>query len=241
MVPMTSVTKDSLEAFMAIATFRALGLCPRTTRTSSPRAGLLRTALSPRPRSGRQAPASLSAAHQRAKLVAPRAAWTIVKESPALALVDAHNGIGTVAAARAMRLAIQKAKVCGIGRSSYATPHTTARAPCMPARPPMPAVIGIAITNAGPEMAPWGAREGAVGHQPVGNRRAHGSWISRGARHRADDGRQGHDAVARARGTADASRLGADARRARNRRSERRHGRRAAGDRRSTRGTASPS
>jgi LDH2 family malate/lactate/ureidoglycolate dehydrogenase len=91
-----------------------------------------------------------------------------VKESPALALMDAHNGLGSVAAAKAMRLAIQKAKVCGIGTvivrnsthfgSSAVHACAAADADC----------LGVAFTNAGPEMAPWGAREGAVGTNPWG-------------------------------------------------------------------------
>ena len=104
----------------------------------------------------------------------PARPWKIVKESPALALVDAHNGIGTVAAARAMTLAIEKAKVCGIGQvvvrnsthygSSAVHACQAADAGC----------IGISFTNAGPEMAPWGGREGRDGHEPLGHRRADG-------------------------------------------------------------------
>lgn len=100
--------------------------------------------------------------------IEPNARWELVKESPALALVDAHNGIGTVAATRAMRLAIEKAKVCGIGQvvvrnsthfgSSAVHAVLAADAGC----------IGTALTNAGPEMAPWGGREGAVGTNPWG-------------------------------------------------------------------------
>ncbi|NNF28716.1 MAG: Ldh family oxidoreductase [Gemmatimonadetes bacterium] len=100
--------------------------------------------------------------------VDPAAPWEIVKESPALALVNAHNGIGTVAATRAMRLAVEKAKTCGIGQvivrdsthfgSSAVHAMVAADAGC----------IGVAYTNAGPEMAPWGAREGAVGTNPWG-------------------------------------------------------------------------
>ncbi|MDA0989705.1 MAG: Ldh family oxidoreductase [Verrucomicrobia bacterium] len=48
-------------------------------------------------------------------MVDPNAPFTVVKESPALALVDAHNGPGTVVAVKAMRMAIAKAKVCGVG------------------------------------------------------------------------------------------------------------------------------
>ena len=101
-------------------------------------------------------------------LIDPTAAWTVVKESPALALVDAHNGIGTVAANRAMQLAVDKAKVCGVGQvivrnsthfgSSAVHASLAADAGC----------VGIAYTNAGPEMAPWGGREGAVGTNPWG-------------------------------------------------------------------------
>ncbi len=103
-----------------------------------------------------------------AGLVDVAAPFDIVKESPALALVDAHNGIGTVMATRAMRLAIDKAKECGIGQvvvrdsthfgSSAVHAYLGPEADC----------IGIALTNAGPEMAPWGGREGVVGTNPWG-------------------------------------------------------------------------
>ena len=67
-----------------------------------------------------------------------------------------------------MRLAIEKAKVCGIGQvvvrdsthygSTAVHASQAAEAGC----------IGITFTNAGPEMAPWGAREGATGTNPWG-------------------------------------------------------------------------
>lgn len=98
----------------------------------------------------------------------PEAEWEVVKESPALALVDAHNGIGTVAATRAMRLAVEKAKVCGVGQVVvHKSTHfgSSAVHACLAADA---GCIGIALTNAGPEMAPWGAREGAVGTNPWG-------------------------------------------------------------------------
>lgn len=98
--------------------------------------------------------------------VNPRAGWDIVKEGPALALVDAHNGIGTVAAAKAMRLAIKKAKEGGIGtvivRNSTHYGSSAVHA-CQALEYDC---IGVAYTNAGPEMAPWGGREGAVGTNP---------------------------------------------------------------------------
>ena len=39
----------------------------------------------------------------------------VVKEAPALTLVDAHNGPSTVVAVKATGMAIAKAKACGLG------------------------------------------------------------------------------------------------------------------------------
>ncbi len=104
----------------------------------------------------------------RNKLVDPDALWEIVKESPALALVDAHNGIGIIAAARAMKLAIAKAKACGIGQVVVRNSTHFGSSALHACQAEEAGCIGIAYTNAGPEMAPWGAREEAVGTNPWG-------------------------------------------------------------------------
>lgn len=100
--------------------------------------------------------------------IALGAPWEVVKESPALALVDVHNGIGTVAATRAMRLAIEKAKVCGVGQVVVRGSTHFGSSAVHACLGPDAGCIGIALTNAGPEMAPWGAREPAVGTNPWG-------------------------------------------------------------------------
>ena len=92
--------------------------------------------------------------------------FEIVKQTPALALVDAHNGLGSVVGRRAMSLAVQKAKEVGVGTvivrngTHYGSSGVHARLAsehdC----------IGIAYTNAGPEMAPWGGATGVVGTNP---------------------------------------------------------------------------
>lgn len=97
-----------------------------------------------------------------------RAPFEIVKESPALALVDAHNGLGSVTGRRAMELANEKAATCGLGavvvRSSthYGSSSVHARTALERDH------IGIAITNAGAEMAAWGGRTPVVGTNPWG-------------------------------------------------------------------------
>ena len=98
----------------------------------------------------------------------PAAPWEILKESPALALVSANNGIGTVAATRAMRLAIEKSKVCGIGQVIVRDSTHFGSSAVHACLGPKTGCIGIAMTNAGPEMAPWGGREGVVGTNPWG-------------------------------------------------------------------------
>jgi LDH2 family malate/lactate/ureidoglycolate dehydrogenase len=166
MIPMTCVTRDSLQAFMEEG-FRTLGLPDNDARLFAD--ALIFSELRFHPGHG-QGVKRLRRYHERISkgLVDPQTRLEVIKESPALALLDANNGIGTVAAARAMTMAIEKAKFCGIGQvivrnsthygSSAVHAVQAANAGC----------IGTSYTNAGPEMAPWGGREGAVGTNPWG-------------------------------------------------------------------------
>ena len=100
--------------------------------------------------------------------IQPGAPFEIVKESPALALVDGHNGLGSVVAQKAMEIAIDKAKISGVG-TVIVRNSTHYGSSAVPARLAVEQdCIGIAMTNAGPEMAPWGAASGVVGTNPWG-------------------------------------------------------------------------
>jgi len=165
-IPMTAVTQGSLRAFVVEA-LQAMGVSEGDAQIFGD--ALVFSELRFHPGHGQGVKRLRRYSERFAQgLVATDAAWDVVKESPALALVDAHNGIGTVMATRAMRLAIEKAKVCGIGQvvvrnsthfgSSAVHACVAAEAGC----------VGIAYTNAGPEMAPWGGREGVVGTNPWG-------------------------------------------------------------------------
>ena len=94
------------------------------------------------------------------------APFEIVKESPALALVDAHNGLGSVIGAHAMELAIAKAKVCGIGTVIVRNGTHYGSSAVHAARAERTGCIGVAYTNAGPEMAAWGGATPVVGTNP---------------------------------------------------------------------------
>ncbi len=99
-------------------------------------------------------------------LISRSAPFEILKASPALALVDAHGAPGSATGITAMRLAVAKAKISGIGHvivrngthygSSAVHAHEAVSAGC----------IGIAVTNAGAEMAPWGGAQARVGTNP---------------------------------------------------------------------------
>lgn len=102
----------------------------------------------------------------RQRQVDPAAPFDVVKESPALALVDAHNGPGTVVAVKAMRMAIAKAKVCGVGMVLVRHSTHFGSASYSASQALAAGCIGVSMTNAGPEMAPWGGIDGVVGTNP---------------------------------------------------------------------------
>src|SRR5690606_30804054 len=98
--------------------------------------------------------------------IQPGAPYEILKESPALALVDGHIGLGSVVAQKSMELAIQKAKISGVG-TVIVRNSTHYGSSAGPARIALEHdCIGIAMTNAGPEIAPWGGATGVTGTNP---------------------------------------------------------------------------
>ncbi len=94
------------------------------------------------------------------------APFEVVNESPALALIDAHNGLGSVTGIKAMRLAVHKAKTCGVG-SVIVRGGTHYGSSAVHASEALnEGCLGIAMTNAGPEMAAWGGATPVVGTNP---------------------------------------------------------------------------
>ena len=146
---------------------RAMGMSEEEARLCTH--GIVDAELHYHPGQG-QGIARLTGYHKRIKeggydLGAP---FEILKESPALALVDAHNGLGSVVGQKAMKLAVDKAKVCGIG-TVIVRNSTHFGSSAVHARVALEYdCVGIAFTNAGPEMAPWGGASGVVGTNPWG-------------------------------------------------------------------------
>ncbi len=100
--------------------------------------------------------------------ILPRAPFQILRETPATALVDAHKGFGYVSGARAMQLAITKAK--NVGTASVLVRHSNhfGQAGYHAEIAVKAGMIGWAITNAAAEIAPWGAKTPVVGTNPWG-------------------------------------------------------------------------
>ncbi|MHB8619976.1 MAG: Ldh family oxidoreductase, partial [Chloroflexota bacterium] len=97
----------------------------------------------------------------------PKAQPEVVRDAPATALVDAHNGIGHVASTFAMRLAMDKARQAGIGwvvvihSNHYGIAGYYARMALERD------LIGICLTNSGPVVAPTFGREKLLGTNPI--------------------------------------------------------------------------
>lgn len=165
-ITLVKVPVDDLWQFV-ISAFQAMGTSEDEARRCA--RGLMESELRCLPGQG-QGVRRLPTYHERISKgwIRPGADYEIIKESPALALVDGHIGLGSVIAQKSMELAIKKAKISGIG-TVIVKNSTHFGSSAVPARIALEHdCIGIAITNAGPEMAPWGGREGRVGTNPWG-------------------------------------------------------------------------
>jgi LDH2 family malate/lactate/ureidoglycolate dehydrogenase len=92
----------------------------------------------------------------------------VITETPVLTLIDGQNGFGQVIATEAMHRAMDKASAIGVGvtgvRHSNHLGITAYTAMLALERDQ----IGICLSNAGPEMAPWGGLTPLLGTNPWG-------------------------------------------------------------------------
>ena len=109
--------------------------------------------------------------------IRPDATMTWVDERSATALLDANKGLGYVSAYRAMDKALEKARAAGIAMVAVQHSNHFGIAGYHAKRAADAGLIGIAMTNAGAEMAPWGAVRPVLGTNPWG------MAVPRGAEH----------------------------------------------------------
>ena len=91
----------------------------------------------------------------------------IVHESPSTAVVDGDSGLGLVIAPRAMEIAIEKARQCGTGWVAVKNSNHFGIAGYHAMKALQHDMIGMAMTNASPLVAPTYSVERLLGTNPI--------------------------------------------------------------------------
>ncbi|MBU2574205.1 MAG: Ldh family oxidoreductase [Elusimicrobia bacterium] len=89
--------------------------------------------------------------------------FEVVKQTPAIAVIDGHNGMGHVIAERAMALAIKKAQKYGLGMTAVRNSTHYGIAGYYALMAARAGMIGITGTNARPSVAPTFGTENMLG------------------------------------------------------------------------------
>ena len=90
----------------------------------------------------------------------------LVVDAGAIAVLDGHDGMGQVLAARAAQEAIGRAKAHGIGAVALRNSNHFGTAMYFTLMAARAGCVGFISTNASPAMAPWGGRKKTVGTNP---------------------------------------------------------------------------
>ena len=96
-----------------------------------------------------------------------RAVPEIVRDYGATALIDAHDGLGQVAATKAMGLAIEKAEQFGVGYVGLCNGSHYGTAGYYAMMAEKRGMIGFSMTNSGAFVAPFGGVEKRLGTTPI--------------------------------------------------------------------------
>ena len=95
------------------------------------------------------------------------AEFEIVKETPTTAVIDGHNGLGMVIGAHAMQMAIDKARVYGLGCVAVRNSTHYGIAGYYPWMAVKAGMIGMSVTNARPSVSPTFAVKPMLGTNPI--------------------------------------------------------------------------
>jgi LDH2 family malate/lactate/ureidoglycolate dehydrogenase len=101
------------------------------------------------------------------KLVNPRPQITILRETPAIALVDGDNGNGQVVAKMAMELAMTKAKEYGVSLVGIRNSTHFGAAAFFSMMALEKDMIGVTLANSYATVAPWGSKNPYFGTNPL--------------------------------------------------------------------------
>ncbi|HEU5018915.1 MAG TPA: Ldh family oxidoreductase [Pseudolabrys sp.] len=105
-------------------------------------------------------------ARLRAGVCDPKAIPEVVVDGGAIAVLDGHDAMGQVIAARAAELAVSRAKEHGIGAVGVRRSNHFGTALYFTLMAARQNCVAFLSTNASPAMAPWGGRSKIVGTNP---------------------------------------------------------------------------
>ena len=91
---------------------------------------------------------------------------TLVKEIDAITILDGGNGLGQLAARKAMDISIEKAKKFGIAITSVRNTNNISFLGYYTNIASEKGMIGLTTSNAAASMAPWGTTEAFIGTNP---------------------------------------------------------------------------
>ncbi|HDQ46293.1 MAG TPA: Ldh family oxidoreductase [bacterium] len=99
--------------------------------------------------------------------IRPTTRFEVVRETPATAVVDGHNGMGQVIAKESMRLAVDKAANTGMGMVAVRNSNHYGIAGYYALMAVEADMVGLVGTNARPSIAPTFGTEGMLGTNPI--------------------------------------------------------------------------
>jgi len=91
----------------------------------------------------------------------------VLREDGATSILDGGNGLGQVAADRAMRMNIQKAKELGIGLTLIRNTNHIGILAFYTLMAAEKGMVGVVMCNSAPSMSPWGGTEPFFGTNPI--------------------------------------------------------------------------
>ncbi len=97
----------------------------------------------------------------------PRPNWRIIRESPATATIDADKGLGVILGPMAMRLAIEKARVVGMGVVSMHNAGHSGGIGHHAMLATKEDMVGMCMTAGGTMVVPTFGAEGRLGTNPI--------------------------------------------------------------------------
>ena len=99
--------------------------------------------------------------------VNPRPDIKTIMDLPAYSLIDGDLGMSAVVGRRAMEIAMDKAEACGIGAAALRRSSHTGHIGYFAAMALEKGMLGIVISGAAPNLAPWGGTERMLGNSPI--------------------------------------------------------------------------